>query len=86
MICAEKKELQDQCMAASTDFERATQDVKASTGVLVDMRARTITDHRSGQRPTVQESFAEAIRYSEVLRKYHSASSALSRHLSTHRC
>jgi hypothetical protein len=73
-------------MAASAEFERATEDVKASTGVLIDMRARTITDHRSGQRPTVQESVAGAITYSEVLRKYHSASSALSRHLSTHRC
>jgi hypothetical protein len=66
-------------MAASAEFERAT-------GVLIDLRTRTITDHRSGQRPTVQESVAEAMSYSEVLRKYQTASSALSRHLSTHRC
>jgi hypothetical protein len=86
MTCAEKKELQDQCMAASEELERATEHMKVATGVLIDLRARTITDHRSGQQLTAQDRIAEATRYTEVLRNYQTASSALSRHLSEHRC
>jgi hypothetical protein len=86
MTCAEKKDLQDRCMAASDELERATEHLKTQTGVLIDLRARAIVDKRSGQRLTAQEGIAEATRYTQVLRNYQTASSALSRHLSEHRC
>jgi hypothetical protein len=84
MICAEKKELQDHCTAACNELEAATQQLRSATGVWIDWRTKSF--HRDWPKTGRIEKTSEFARQAEALRKYQTASSALSRHLSTHRC
>ena len=83
MQCQEKEHLRESCIAASTEFDTVTQEVKAATGFLVDFRARNIT---WAAPQTLKNRPAEFSRFAEARRKHLDASSALSRHLSNHRC
>ena len=83
MQCEEKDHLSESCMAASIEFEAVTQEVEAATGFRFDFRARSISwaaPHTLKNWPTEFARFAGA--RSEHLK----ASSALSLHLSMHRC
>jgi hypothetical protein len=83
MLCEEKEHLSESCIAASAEFDAVAQELKAATGFLVDFRARNI----SWTVPrTLKHRPAEFSRFAEGRRKHLDASSALSLHLSNHRC
>jgi hypothetical protein len=83
MQCEEKEHLRESCITASTEFDAMTQELKAATGFLVDFRARNI----SWAMPRTLKNWpAEFSRFAEARRKHLDASSALSLHLSIHRC
>jgi len=80
MTCAEKKELQDQCMAACSEFKF----VQGQLGLGFDWLTKKWT--KESVKAKRIDQTAEFAKLGEALRKYQTASSALSRHLSTHRC
>jgi hypothetical protein len=85
MVCAEKKELQDHCTAACEDVEAATQELRSKTGVWIDWRNKAFM--REGPHyARIDQTVVEFTKLQKALIDYQSASRALSRHLSTHRC
>jgi hypothetical protein len=84
MTCAEKKELQEHCTAACDAVESATQELRSVSGVWIDWRNKAFM--REVPNVARVDHTAEFAKLQKALVKYQSASRALSRHLSTHRC
>jgi hypothetical protein len=83
MQCEEKERLRESCIAASTEFDVVVQAVKSATGFLFDFRSKNIT-WASPQ--TLKNWPSEFSKLTEARRKHLNASSALSLHLTQHRC
>jgi hypothetical protein len=83
MQCGEEENLRDRCIAASNEFEAVVQEVKAATGFLFDFRTKKI----SWAMPQMKKNWpSEFSKFAEARRRHLNASSALSLHLSKHRC
>ena len=83
MNCPEKEDLQRKCINACHDFEAATEQLKA-TGMSFDYRSKTVV-----WKPTpipIQDRTEFFSAFPVAYGNYPKASSALSRHLSKHRC
>jgi hypothetical protein len=83
MKCPEKEDLQLKCVNACNDFEAATEQLKA-TGMSFDYRSKTAI-----WKPTpipIQDQTGFFSAFPVAYGNYLKASSALSKHLSTHRC
>jgi hypothetical protein len=83
MNCREKRELTEQCITACNELEAATQQLKASTGFLIDFRTQGIT---WAPPQTLKNWPAEFSHFADARTKHRNASLLLSRHLSQHRC
>ena len=83
MDCVEKQNLQQKCIAASHEFDAATEQLRAA-GIALDLRSLKVEWKPS---PTSVKKMREMSAILAVARSNHlQASSELSRHLSAHRC
>ena len=81
MRCSEKEDLQQRCTAAYEIFEVAAEQLKAA-GIWVDLRSKTLT-----YRPTpIKDCATQFSAFSTARWEHLKSSSALSKHLSKHRC
>ena len=83
MICPDKEYLQQRCMNACNDFEAATEQLKA-TGISLDYRSKMVIWKPVPIPLKDRTEFFSA--FPVAYGNYLKASSALSRHLSKHRC
>ena len=83
MNCPEKEDLQRNCRDACNEFEAATQQLKA-TGISLDYRSKTVTWKPMSIPAQDRTEFFSA--FPLAYGNYLKASSALSKHLSKHRC
>ena len=91
MKCVEKEDLQHKCTAAFNLYESAVKDL----GLPFDPTTKMITPRSSKEsqppkRPVLDPNTGllveRYLHFSLLLRDYQKASSALSKHLSAHRC
>jgi hypothetical protein len=83
MNCPEKEDLQRKCINACNDFEAATEQLKA-TGMSFNYRSKTVVWKSTPISLKDRTEFFSA--FPVAYGSYLKASSALSRHLSKHRC